>query len=140
MPDQVTLARASLADLEILHRAADLDDLAGEFMAGDQRHGNRRPRPVVPVPDMDVGAADPGLVNADQDVFGADLRHRFALQPEAFARRGLHQRLHRVRARHIAPTCRPALENAASARSRSARVSAAFICVRIRAVPFGTTG
>ena len=38
------------------------------------------------------------------------------------------------------PSSRPAVANAPIARSRSARECAAFICVRIRAWPFGTTG
>jgi hypothetical protein len=70
LADQVAFAGTALAEAQPLDIAADSDDLARKFVAGDKRHRNRPRRPVVPLPDMDVGAADAGLVDADQDVVG----------------------------------------------------------------------
>ena len=56
------LAGTALADAQPLDVAAQFDDLAGKFMARDQRHRHGLGRPVVPVPDMHIGAADAGLV------------------------------------------------------------------------------
>ena len=58
---------------EAAHLAADLDDLADKFVADDHRHRNGLLRPLVPVPDVDVGAADRRLADPDQHVVGADL-------------------------------------------------------------------
>ena len=63
LADQMPLARAALADLQPFDVAAQLHDLAGEFMAGDQPYRHGPGGPGVPVPDMDIGAADPGLVD-----------------------------------------------------------------------------
>ena len=82
--DDVALAGDALADLEIAHVAADLDDLAGIFMADDHRHRNRLLRPGIPFVDVDIGAANAGLAHLDQHVVLADGRHGLALgQPQA---------------------------------------------------------
>ena len=139
LADQMPLAGTALSDGQPLDIAPDLHDLAGEFVARDKAQRNRPRRPVVPVPDMDVGAADAGLADADQHVIRPDLRHRAMVQPKPGSRLRLCQRLHVV-AHQITPTALPAPRKASSAISRPARVSRAFICVRIRACPFGTTG
>ena len=141
LADQVPLAGAALPDLEIGHVGPQLDDLAREFVARHQRHRHRALRPLVPVPDMHVGAADAGLVDPDQHVVGADLGHRHRLAPQPRLGPRLDQSGHAVGAAHsITPSSRPACAKASSAASRSSRVRAAFIWVRIRAAPLGTTG
>ena len=42
----------------IRHLRADVGDLADIFVAGDHRHRHRLLRPLVPIVDVDVGAAD----------------------------------------------------------------------------------
>jgi hypothetical protein len=82
-PDHMALARDTLADLEAPDVGADRGDLARIFMAHDHRRRDRLPRPVVPVEDVHVGAADPGLVHLHQHVLGPDLGNRLLRQPEA---------------------------------------------------------
>ena len=75
---------------------SDLDDLADELVADDERDGDRLLRPCVPRVDVQVGAADAGLAHADEDVVDPDLRLGHVLEPES--RLGL--RLHESRAQH----------------------------------------
>ena len=70
--DDVALAADQVAYLEVVDVGADLDDLADELVADHQRHRDRRLRPGVPGVDMEVGAADAGLLDPDQDVVDAD--------------------------------------------------------------------
>ena len=60
----------------------DLDDLADELVPDHERHRDRLLRPRVPRVDVQVGAADAGLADADQDVVDPDLRLRHVLEPE----------------------------------------------------------
>ena len=62
---------------------ADLDDLADELVADDERRLDRLRGPRVPRLDVEVRAADPRLVDPDQDVVDADGGHRDVAQLEA---------------------------------------------------------
>ena len=106
----VTLARHEVARVEVGHVAADLDDLADELVADDERRLDRPGGPRIPRLDVEVGAADARLVDADQDVVDADGRHRDVAQLEARAGGGLDQGEHRV----------PAMPSTSSARRSSA--------------------
>ena len=94
--DDMALARDPLADMVFGDRRADLGDLADELMADDHRHRNGLLRPLVPVPDMHVGAADRGFLHPDQHVVRAGFRHRHMLHPEADFRFCFNERLHHV--------------------------------------------
>ena len=98
--DDVAFAADDLADGVILDVRADLDDPPHEFVADDHRHGDGLLGPGVPLIDVDVGAADAGAEDLDEDVIDADGRNRHLLQPEALAGflldEGLHGRLHRA--------------------------------------------
>jgi hypothetical protein len=126
--DDVALARDPLADLQpALHRAADLDDLAGELVAHDHRDRDRLGGPLVPLPDVQVGAADGGAAHADQHVLWARLRHRRLDLPEALLRLGLGQR------DHLVPHFRASQSSRARAKawkSKSRRVGRAAIVHR----------
>ncbi len=91
--------------------------------------------PLVPVVDVDVGAADGRLADLDEDVVGADLGDRHLLHPDAGLAPGLDEGL-----QAITPISRPTLPKAAMARSMCAGAWPADICTRMRACPFGTTG
>ena len=69
--DDVALTRHQVARLEVVDVAADLDDLADELVADDQRRDDRAAGPRVPRLDMQVRAADAGAVHADQHVVDA---------------------------------------------------------------------
>jgi hypothetical protein len=92
--DDVALAADEAADVEAAHVRADLDDLADELVPDHQRDRNRPLRPGVPVVDVQVGAADPGLVHPDQDVVDPDLRRRDVLERQACCCLRLDQCLH----------------------------------------------
>src|SRR5690606_25430853 len=68
----VAFAGDAVADLEALDFLADFHDLAYVFVADVHGHGNRARGPVVPFPDVDVGTADGGLPDADQQVVVPD--------------------------------------------------------------------
>ncbi len=95
--DDVAFARDALADLVFRHRRAEIGHRSDEFMAGHHRHRNGLLRPLVPVVDMHVGAADRRLLDLDQHIVRADLRHRHLFHPDARFGLGLHQRPHHVR-------------------------------------------
>ena len=79
------LARAALANREIGDIPPQLDNLAGELMAGDQRHGHGFFGPGVPVPDMHIGATNAGFVYLDQHLIRANLWHRSLHHPQTFS-------------------------------------------------------
>ena len=76
---------------------ADLLDAPHELVAHDQGHRDRLLRPGVPVVDVQIGAADAGLQDADQDIVDAGLGDRDLLQPQARFGPALDQGLHRPR-------------------------------------------
>ena len=63
--------------------ADGFDDLADELVADRHGHGNGLLRPVVPLVDVHVGAADAGAQHADQDVVDADFGDGDILEPQA---------------------------------------------------------
>ena len=92
--DDVPLAADDVAGAEVAHVRADLDDLADELVPDHERHGNRLLRPRVPLVDVEVGAADPGLAHPDQDVVDPDLRLGHVLEPEPRLGLGFDERPH----------------------------------------------
>ena len=131
----VTLAGDPLADLEPDDVGAELLDLAHELVPDDHRHWDGRLRPRVPVVDVQIGAADRGLANADQHLAIAGRRLGNVLDPQPGLAARLDECFHDTR-----PIARPTRTNASIAVSMSASVCAADICVRMRALPWGTTG
>ncbi len=131
LADQVAFTGTTLPDGKVVDIAPDLDNLAGEFVACNQPDGDGPLRPLIPIPDMDIGATDTGLMDLDQHVVRSDFGYRSGLHPKTFLCFGLHQRFHRVH--DNTPVSRPAFAKASSAKSSSSFVSAAFIWVRIRA-------
>src|SRR5437588_6459589 len=105
-------------------------------MADHHRHRNGPLGPFVPFPDVQIGAADAGLRNLDENIVGPDLRHRLVPHDETFRPLRFDQRLHD----QITPNSRPTSVNAATAASISSAECAADIWVRMRAWPGGTTG
>ena len=92
--DDVPLAGRQLPDLETAHAVAQRDDPAHELVAGDQRHGQRALRPLVPLVDVHVRAADGGLEDADHHFAGAGAGDGDALERQAGAAVVLHEREH----------------------------------------------
>jgi hypothetical protein len=93
------LARHQIPDLEVVDVAADRGHPAHELVAHVHGHGDGLLRPLVPVIDMHVGAADRGFVDLDEHIVDAHRRDRNLLQPKPLFRPGLDQRFHRVHGR-----------------------------------------
>ena len=60
------VARMKVADVR-----SHCDDLAHEFVPDRHGHGNGRLCPIVPIVDVQVGAANPGVAHANQNVVDA---------------------------------------------------------------------
>ena len=90
----VALAGDPLADLEAGDFHAEIGDGADELVAHGHGHRNGALRPVVPVVDVNIGAADRGLSDLDQHVVMADRGLGHLLHPDAGFRLGLDQGFH----------------------------------------------
>ena len=77
--DDMSFARDGLPGEEVVDIRADGHDLADKLVADHHRHGNRLLGPGVPVVDVEVGAADAGAVDSDQDIVDADFWDRHIL-------------------------------------------------------------
>ncbi len=95
--DDVALGRHPLTHLVAAHARAQGSDAADELMADGEAGLDGALAPLVPQVDMQVGAADGGLLQLDQHLVGAGLRHRHLFHPDALAGFALDQRLHRLR-------------------------------------------
>src|SRR5690606_2204687 len=71
--DDVAFGRDALADVVAGRARTQLHHAAHEFMADGQALRDGALRPLVPQVDVQVGAADRGLLEADQDLVGAGL-------------------------------------------------------------------
>src|SRR5438477_2457998 len=92
--DHVTFAADDIAGEEIGHVGACLHDLADELMPDGHGHRDGFPRPLVPLINVNVGAADAGLQHLDEHVVDADLRGRHVVEPQAGLAAALHQGFH----------------------------------------------
>jgi len=63
--NDVTFGADPVTRLEIHHIRAELDYASDEFVTYGHRHRDRALGPRVPVPDVDIGAADRRLIDAD---------------------------------------------------------------------------
>jgi hypothetical protein len=70
----VAFAANDLAGTEVAHVRADLDYTADKLVADDHRHRDGLLRPLVPLVDVHVRAADTGAEHADQNVIDAEGR------------------------------------------------------------------
>ncbi len=94
--DHVTLARHEVAGGEVGDVGAHVHDLADELVTDHERRLDRPGRPRIPALDVEVRAADPGLVDADQDVVDADRGDRHLAQLQTRTGSGLDQGQHRA--------------------------------------------
>ncbi|MNV67909.1 hypothetical protein D3C71_1607270 [compost metagenome] len=94
--DDVAFGRYALADFIAGHARADLGDAADELVADGQARLDGALAPLVPQVDVQVGAADGGLLELDEHFVGTGRRYRHLFHPDALGRFALHQRLHRL--------------------------------------------
>jgi len=92
----MALAGDALADREARDARAKLGDLADILMADDLWGLDVLLRPLVPFVDMDVGAADRGLVDLDENFSGARHRNRHLPQLQSGAGCGFYDGIHHL--------------------------------------------
>src|SRR5690606_8213484 len=74
--DDVAFGRDALADLVAVHCRTERGDAADELVADGQARLDGALAPLVPQVDVQVGTADGGLFQLDQDLVRARGRHR----------------------------------------------------------------
>src|SRR5690606_11882398 len=92
--DDVALGRNALAEPVAGYARAQFLDPADELVTDHQARTDRALAPLVPQVDVQVGAADGGLLDLDQHLVGARLRNRYLFHPDAPGGFALDQRLH----------------------------------------------
>mmetsp|Transcript_59741 Transcript_59741/g.134370 ORF Transcript_59741/g.134370 Transcript_59741/m.134370 type:complete len:248 (-) Transcript_59741:59-802(-) len=92
--DDVALAAHAVAHLEALHALADLHDRASELVTDGHALRYRLLRPLVPVVDVHVSAADRRSIHLDEHIVVAGPGHRLAVHPDPSLGLGLRKRLH----------------------------------------------
>ena len=92
----MALAGDALADREARDACAEFRDLADILMADDLRGLNVLLRPLVPFVNMDVGAADRGLVDLDENFSGARHGDRHLPQLQSGAGCGFYNGIHHL--------------------------------------------
>ena len=90
----VSLAHHEIAARKSFHVVTDSINDTGKLVTDGHRHWNGFLRPVIPVVDVHVGAADRRLQHPDQHVIAANFWNRNVLQPQTRLAFGLHNRLH----------------------------------------------
>ena len=81
--DDVAFTGDALANGQMFDFAAQLFDGADIFVADDHGDGNGFLRPFIPFVNVQIGAADGGFFDLDQNVIRADGRDRGVLHPDA---------------------------------------------------------
>jgi hypothetical protein len=79
----MAFATHDIARIEVIDIRPDLDDLSDKLMSDRHGHGDCLLRPLVPVVDVNVCAADAGVAHTNQHVVDADHRLRYIFQPKA---------------------------------------------------------
>ncbi len=92
--DDAPLAGDPLTDLVAGDRRTEGGDPPDVLVAHVHPQGDVLLRPVVPVPDVHVGAADRRLDDPDEHVVGSDPGNRDLLHPQPHLGPGLHERAH----------------------------------------------
>ncbi|CAM5629473.1 hypothetical protein RLIN73S_05304 [Rhodanobacter lindaniclasticus] len=95
--DDVAFGGDAVADLVAGDAGADLHDAADELVADGEARLDRALAPLVPLVDVQVGAADGGFLDPDQHFVGTDLGHRHLFHPDALFGLALDQGFHCLR-------------------------------------------
>jgi hypothetical protein len=92
--DDVALGGDAIAFAHVGDELACAHDLAGEFMADDERRLHAPLRPCVPVVDVHVGAADAGALHANQNFIVSNGGFGNVAECEPRCCRCFHERFH----------------------------------------------
>jgi hypothetical protein len=72
--DDMSLCRYAISFLDIGDEVSHFNDVAGKFVTDDERRLASPARPIIPVVDVNVGAAYPGAADLYQNFVVSDLR------------------------------------------------------------------
>ncbi len=72
--DDVPFAADDFARVKIIYVRSYFNNLADEFVANGHGHGDGGARPFVPFINVEIGATDAGVSDADEDIVDADGR------------------------------------------------------------------
>ncbi len=78
----VTFSADDVARKEIGHVGPHLNHLTDEFMTDNHGYGDGLLGPRVPVVDMEIGSANAGLIDSNQDIIDAVFRPWDVFQPQ----------------------------------------------------------
>src|ERR1700722_759009 len=92
--DDVTFPGYKLAGMKVIDVGADFNHLAHEFVADCERDLDGGTCPGIPIVNMNVGAADAGAEDANENVVDADGGFGYILEPQPFFGMSLDQSLH----------------------------------------------
>jgi hypothetical protein len=92
--NHVSLTGDQLTRLEVVDIRPDFNDLADEFVANHHGYGNRLLRPLIPIEDVKVGAANSSSQNANEDVVDSDGGLGNVSQPQTRFSSGFDQSFH----------------------------------------------
>ena len=81
--DDVPFPADQIPGMKVGHVRADFDNLSAEFVPDYERHMDRGSRPVVPIVDVQVGAADSRAQHANFDVIDSGFRLRHIFEPQS---------------------------------------------------------
>src|SRR5690242_11153709 len=94
--DHVPFSADDLAGMKINYVRADSDDFADKLVANCHRNRDRGARPIVPVVDVDIGAANSRVRDADQNVVDADSGFGDIFEPQSWRGLAFDQGLQRL--------------------------------------------
>jgi len=92
--DDVALAADDVAGEEVVDVGADLNDFADKFVADGHGDFDGFLRPVVPLKNMHIRAADACISHSNQHIVNTNRRLGNILEPKSFCCLALHQCLH----------------------------------------------
>src|SRR6185437_9364743 len=92
--DHVAFAANQVTGKEVIDIGADGDDFTHELMPDRHGHGDGFARPFVPLIDVQVRTADPGVPHAHQHVVNADCGVWYFFEPQAALGLAFYQGLH----------------------------------------------
>ena len=80
--DDVSFPAHNIAGIKVIYVRSNFNNFANKFMPDGHGNGHGSLRPIVPLVNMNVGAADACVVDANQHIIDADLGFTNLFQPQ----------------------------------------------------------
>src|SRR5215469_5236644 len=92
--NHVALAADQFSRMKVRYVRPDFDNFTDKFVPDDERNLYGFLRPVVPVVDVEIGSANPGLENTNLDVVNTNFRLLHIFQPQSSTITALYKCFH----------------------------------------------